>query len=100
LSNSQVCPPSVTITGYRLTNHRCKMPNVDPDTGFRHPVEPDKSLRLHREVDEGAKHMGCLGMQLTPQFENPDEAADLESWIEVGMDVEVSKRGDHLYIKQ
>ncbi|KAK3294838.1 uncharacterized protein B0H64DRAFT_443870 [Chaetomium fimeti] len=60
---------------------RCKLPNVNQETGFRHPVQPDKALRKFREVDEGAKHMGCLGMQVTPLF--PTE--DLESWVEVGM---------------
>ncbi|OIW32398.1 putative molybdenum ion binding protein [Coniochaeta ligniaria NRRL 30616] len=79
---------------------RCKMPNVDQDNGFRHPVEPDKSLRKHREVDEGAPHMGCFGMQMTPLFENTDDPEAMESWVEVGMDVEVLERGGHRYIKQ
>lgn len=76
------------------------MPNVDQDSGFRHPVEPDKSLRKFREVDEGAPHMGCLGMQMTPLFEGADDPGAMESWIEVGMEVEVLERGNHLYIKQ
>ena len=80
--------------------HSCKLPNVDPDTGFRHPVEPDKSLRKHREVDEGAKLMGCLGMQLTPLFSKTDSPEDLESWVEVGMTVDVLERGSHVYIRQ
>ncbi|KAK1759452.1 molybdenum cofactor sulfurase [Echria macrotheca] len=48
---------------------RCKMPNVDQETGHRHPVEPDRSLRKFRDVDPGAKKKGCLGMQLTPLFD-------------------------------
>ncbi|KAJ4300350.1 hypothetical protein N0V88_003023 [Collariella sp. IMI 366227] len=79
---------------------RCKLPNVDQDTGHRHPVEPDRSLRKHREVDEGAKNKGCLGMQMTPLFDKTDSPEDLESWAEVGMSVEVIERGDHVYIKQ
>jgi len=46
------------------------MPNVDPVTGDRHPREPDHSLRTKRAVDAGAPNMGCLGMQLTPLFED------------------------------
>ncbi|EFR04559.1 hypothetical protein MGYG_07564 [Nannizzia gypsea CBS 118893] len=44
---------------------RCKLPNVDPDTGIRHGVEPDKTLRGTRVIDAGAKG-GCLGMMLVP----------------------------------
>ncbi|KAJ9138934.1 hypothetical protein NKR23_g8223 [Pleurostoma richardsiae] len=79
---------------------RCKLPNVDPDTGIRHPVEPDKSLRKFREVDEGAPKMGCLGMQLCPLFAKTDRPEYLESVLEVGMSLEVLQRGSHLYIKQ
>jgi len=88
------------------------MPNVDQDTGLRHPAEPDRSLREHREVDSGAKNKGCLGMQLTPLFSDfdsngnvktpkkplPSEA--LEMWIEVGSSLEVLSQGEHVYIAQ
>ncbi|GAP82461.1 putative MOSC domain-containing protein [Rosellinia necatrix] len=96
---------------------RCKMPNVDPITGERHPREPDHSLRTRRDVDKGAPLNGCLGMQLTPLFEvdeapgpnpksgsgllgddNPDDGRS--AWVAVGMTVEVEERGEHLYIKQ
>ncbi|KAK3318481.1 putative molybdenum ion binding protein [Apodospora peruviana] len=79
---------------------RCKLPNVNPDNGYRHPVEPDKSLRKFREVDEGAKGKGCLGMQLTPLFDKVKTADDMESWVEVGMSVEVLGKGSHTYIVQ
>ncbi|OTB08098.1 hypothetical protein M426DRAFT_317203 [Hypoxylon sp. CI-4A] len=78
---------------------RCKMPNVDQDNGNRHPSEPDKSLRTKRAVDEGAPLNGCLGMQLTPLYDL-SLGEDRETWISVGMDVEVEERGSHLYIKQ
>ncbi|KAK7750367.1 hypothetical protein SLS62_007666 [Diatrype stigma] len=85
---------------------RCKMPNVNQTTGLRHPVEPDKSLRTLRAVDEGAPRMGCLGMQLTPLFgssgaggEEVDEE-ERTSWVGVGMEVVVEERGEHVYIKQ
>ncbi|KAI1419409.1 hypothetical protein F5Y12DRAFT_793971 [Xylaria sp. FL1777] len=96
---------------------RCKMPNVDPVTGDRHPREPDRSLRALRNVDKGAPLSGCLGMQLTPLFEvdeapnshsgagsgllgddDPDDGRS--SWVAVGMTVEVEERGEHMYIKQ
>ncbi|KAK4176696.1 hypothetical protein QBC36DRAFT_328673 [Triangularia setosa] len=76
---------------------RCKMPNVDQDSGYRHPAEPDRSLRKLRDVDEGARLKGCLGMQLTPLF---DDEKKLESWVEVGMGVEVLEKGSHRYINQ
>lgn len=76
------------------------MPNVDPDTAFRHPVEPDKSLRKLRNIDEGSPRNGCLGMQLTPLFEKAKSPNDMEGWLEVGMAVEVLERGSHRYIAQ
>lgn len=76
------------------------MPNVDQDSGYRHPVQPDKALRKFREVDEGAKQMGCLGMQVTPLFTNPGLPEGRKSWVEVGMSVEVLERGHHVYILQ
>ncbi|KAG6281221.1 hypothetical protein E4U48_007344 [Claviceps purpurea] len=76
---------------------RCKLPNVDPATGVRHSVEPDRSLRKYRQIDDGAPRMGCLGMQLCPVFPNTGTPAQLESYVEAGMDVEVLKRGPHRY---
>lgn len=63
-------------------------------------MQPDRALRKFREVDEGAKHMGCLGMQVTPLFPKTSSSEDLESWVEVGMSVEVLERGEHVYIPQ
>ena len=45
---------------------RCRLPNVDPDTGIRHAVEPDKTLRTTRAIDPGAPGGGCLGMMMVP----------------------------------
>lgn len=45
---------------------RCRLPNVDPETGVRHPVEPDKTMRSFRCIDEGFSAKACLGMQLVP----------------------------------
>lgn len=76
------------------------MPNVDAITGARHGVEPDKSLRKFRDVDEGAPRMGCLGMQLCPLFEGSERVEYMQGWLEVGMAVDVLERGEHVYIKQ
>ena len=83
-----------------LTRSRCKLPNVDQDTGVRHPAEPDNALRKYRDVDDGAPKKGCLGMQLCPLFERKGTASVTESWIAVGMDVDVLERGEHHYVKQ
>ncbi|KAI2607290.1 uncharacterized protein GGS25DRAFT_495139 [Hypoxylon fragiforme] len=82
-----------------VSDPRCKLPNVDPNTGIRHPSEPDKSLRTKRNVDEGAPLLGCLGMQLTPLFD-PSLGEDREGWVAVGMTVEVEQLGNHVYTKQ
>lgn len=79
---------------------RCRLPNVDPDTGVRHDSQPDKSLRTFRNVDEGAPKSGCLGMQLTPLFGDAKVGAGMENLIEVGMPVQILEQGEHLYIPQ
>lgn len=48
---------------------RCRLPNVDPDTGIRHPSEPDKTLKSFRRIDRGDPTNACLGMQLVPAVE-------------------------------
>jgi uncharacterized protein YcbX len=45
---------------------RCRLPNVDPDTGFRHPAEPDRTLKRYRRVDPGDLTNAALGLQLVP----------------------------------
>lgn len=72
------------------------MPNVDQDTGVRHAVEPDKTLRAQRAIDKGAPRKGCLGMQMTPLFKNPDS---LQNFLEIGMSIDVLERGEHVYEK-
>lgn len=49
---------------------RCRLPNVDPDTGVRHPSEPDRTLRGYRRIDPGCLAYACLGMQLVPAVES------------------------------
>lgn len=71
---------------------RCLLPNVDPQTGIAHQVEPNRTLRSFRCVDEGAVGKACLGMQMVPATE--------EAKISVGDIIEVLGSGKHLYIKQ
>ena len=71
---------------------RCKVPNVNQDTGVKHPVEPDKTLRRFRCVDAGAKNLACMGMQMVPARE--------EGKIRVGDRVEVLETGEHYYLVQ
>ncbi|KAL4992720.1 hypothetical protein BDW68DRAFT_172748 [Aspergillus falconensis] len=70
---------------------RCKLPNVDPDTGIRHPFEPDRTLKSYRKIDKGDLANACLGMQAVP--------AVRESQIRVGDAISVLETGEHCYIK-
>ncbi|KAL4960707.1 MOSC domain protein [Aspergillus stella-maris] len=70
---------------------RCKLPNVDPDTGHRHRNEPDRALKSHRRIDKGDLTNACLGMQGVPD--------SLTGRIQVDDGIEVLERGEHCYIK-
>ncbi|KAI1628253.1 MOSC domain-containing protein [Exophiala viscosa] len=72
---------------------RCRLPNVDPDTADRHPVEPDKTLKAFRCIDDGDPLNACLGLQLVPAESEPFQ-------IRVDDEIEVLERGEHHYIKQ
>ncbi len=72
---------------------RCRLPNVDPDTGERHPVEPDKTLKSFRCIDDGDPLNACLGLQLVP-------AEGKIFQIQVGDEIKVLERGEHHYIRQ
>lgn len=48
---------------------RCRLPNVDPDTGVRHPSEPDRTLKSYRKIDRGDLTNSCLGMQVVPAMQ-------------------------------
>ncbi|KAL4892426.1 hypothetical protein BDV59DRAFT_202568 [Aspergillus ambiguus] len=70
---------------------RCKLPNVDPDTGVRHRSEPDRTLKSYRRIDPGDFTNAALGMQLVP--------VPREFTLRVGDSVEVLETGEHFYIK-
>ena len=67
----------------------CKLPNVDPVTGVKDTVEPDKMMRSFRTIDAGAPDKACLGMQMVPASE--------ESEIRVGDFIEALKRGEYFF---
>ncbi|KAH0536143.1 hypothetical protein FGG08_006965 [Glutinoglossum americanum] len=48
---------------------RCKLPNVDQESGVKHTSEPDRTLRSFRCIDEGARMNACMGMQMVPYAE-------------------------------
>ncbi|GKZ29173.1 hypothetical protein AbraIFM66950_003612 [Aspergillus brasiliensis] len=70
---------------------RCKLPNVDPDTGIRHPREPDRTLKRYRRIDVGDLTNACLGMQCVPALQ--------EFTLRVNDPITVLETGEHCYIK-
>ncbi|RMJ24665.1 MOSC domain protein [Aspergillus sp. HF37] len=70
---------------------RCRLPNVDPATGVRHPSEPDGTLKSYRRIDAGSEMNACLGMQLVPAVQ--------EFTVRVGDSITVLETGEHFYIK-
>lgn len=68
---------------------RCKLPNVNQDTGEANRNEPFTTLRSYRVIDKGSPS-ACLGMQVTPLTYGQ---------VKVGDEVEVLERGEHLYLK-
>ena len=72
---------------------RCKLPNVDPDSSERHPVEPDKTLKSFRCIDDGDPNNACMGLMLVPVKEKGVT-------LKVGQEIAVLERGEHHYIKQ
>ncbi|KAF2484850.1 hypothetical protein BDY17DRAFT_315538 [Neohortaea acidophila] len=70
---------------------RCKMPNVDQESGVKDTNEPLTTMRRTRQVDEGANPHPCLGMQMIPLFQ--------QGILRVGDEVKVVERGEHYYEK-
>lgn len=68
---------------------RCKLPNVDPETGIADRNEPGTTMRKYRVIDKGS-NSPCLGMQVTPLAEGE---------IQVGDEIEVLERGEHFFLK-
>ncbi|KAG0084982.1 hypothetical protein BGZ93_003602 [Podila epicladia] len=47
---------------------RCDSPNVDPNTGIKDKLQPQKTIQAFRRIDKGkkAKFFGCVGMNVVP----------------------------------
>lgn len=70
---------------------RCKLPIVNPDSGVRHPMDPDRTLKRYRRIDQRDLTNACLGMQLVPA---------VEEWVvNVGNEGRVLEVGRHRYIE-
>lgn len=69
---------------------RCKLPNVDPETGIADRNQPSTTLLKYRVIDGGSRSP-CLGMQVTPLT---------DGGIKVGDRIEVTERGDHFFLKK
>lgn len=70
---------------------RCKLPNVDPNTGVKHKTEPDNTIRSFRCIGNGAGPRACLGMSMVPVNPNCE--------ISAGEKIRVLEVGEHSYIK-
>lgn len=69
---------------------RCKLPNIDPISGIRDRNEPERTMRKYRVIDKGSTSP-CLGMQVTPLFDEGD--------IKVSDEVQVLSESDHFFLK-
>ncbi|KAF9989338.1 hypothetical protein BGZ79_004997, partial [Entomortierella chlamydospora] len=51
---------------------RCDMPNVDPVTGIKDKMQPQKTLQSIRRVDKGkmAKYYACVGINVVPNAQS------------------------------
>ncbi|ERF76700.1 hypothetical protein EPUS_02239 [Endocarpon pusillum Z07020] len=83
---------------------RCRLPNVDPLTGIRHPAEPDRTLKSFRCIDRGDERNAALGLQLVPARPGSQDGRDGEEGkarmkIGVGDEIEVLDRGELVYVK-
>lgn len=67
---------------------RCRLPNVDPNSGIADKDQPFKILQSYRRVDKGAKYEPCFGMNISASFVKDGE-------IKVGDIVKIVKTGYH-----
>jgi hypothetical protein len=69
---------------------RCQVPNVDPDTGDKHKLEPFSTLMKYRRIDQGLPYTPCFGMLCVPRDEGD---------VAVGMEVDIIEETDaHKYV--
>jgi len=71
---------------------RCKLPNVDPETGIADRNEPLTTLRSYRVIDEGHSSP-CLGMHVTPLEQGVVHVGDVVEAVETGEHFHLSAEG-------
>lgn len=90
---------------------RCTMPNVDPNTGIfdtsnppadrkKGKPEPSTTLIEYRTFETRNKQaLGYIGMHCVPEDQSlkAEEQEGEGLYIEVGDEIEVLERGEHLY---
>ncbi|OAQ65421.1 molybdopterin cofactor sulfurase [Pochonia chlamydosporia 170] len=90
---------------------RCTMPNVDPDKGVfntdtpaadrkKGKPQPSTTLIEYRTVENGNKAaLGYMGMHCVPEDRSLNEAQEQNAglYVQVGDEIEVLERGEHLY---
>lgn len=69
---------------------RCQVPNVDPETAYKHPRQPWDQLMKYRRIDPGFKFKPSFGMLCVPRE---------EGLVELGMKFNVTATtNDHFFI--
>jgi uncharacterized protein YcbX len=69
---------------------RWQVPNVEPDTGVKHKLEPFNTLMKYRRIDDGLPYTPCFGMLCVPRDEGD---------VSVGMEVNIVQVTDsHKYV--
>lgn len=71
---------------------RCKLPNVDPETGIADRNEPSTTLRSYRVADKGHASP-CLGMHVTPLEQGVVHVGDVVQVVETGEHFHLSAEG-------
>ncbi|KAF7504058.1 hypothetical protein GJ744_002887 [Endocarpon pusillum] len=108
-------PPSSVDFHTACHTLRCRLPNVDPLTGIRHPSEPDRTLKSFRCIDRGDERNAALGLQLVParpgnrheesgtdgrkEDDDDDDDEKAKMKIAVGDEIEVLDRGELVYVR-
>ena len=74
---------------------RCRLPNVDPARGTRHPTEPDRTLKSFRCIDRGDETNAALGLMLVSAAQGAEDGdGKPRMQLRVGDAVEVVERGE------
>lgn len=74
-----------------MTNARCSVPNVNPETAVKHKKQPWDTLVSYRRIDSGLRAKPVFGMLCVPRDEGQ---------VKVGMKLQVLETTEnHKYLK-